>query len=119
MERNSAIPSSHHQHRDVMPAVMISAGIVFNVILHCPTGQVEGIDSAVNFLIREQYTYNSTDINKIIGEKFVVVDLQKAFHQAFHNGGGVTILYLTCKTCTRFTSCDNGFQKVNFIVKFH
>lgn len=88
MERDLAIPSSQPQHREVVQAVMISAGIVFNAILHCPTGQAEGIDSAVNFLIREQNT-SSTDIKVVIGEKVISVAVQKAFRQAFHNGGGV------------------------------
>jgi hypothetical protein len=67
---------------------MITAGIVFNAIMHCPTGQAEGIDSAVNFLIRRQQIA-STDALAMIGQKVIASAVQKAFFTTFHNGGGV------------------------------
>jgi hypothetical protein len=56
--------------------------------MHCPTGQAEGIDSAVNFLLRKQQAASSDPVS-VLGKKIVAAAVQKAFFSAFHNGGGV------------------------------
>ena len=49
---------------------MSSLGIVLNGILYCPTGQAEGIESAVNFLIRGKNIV-STNLKELF-DKYIV-----------------------------------------------
>ena len=67
---------------------MNNLGMVLNGILYCPTGQVEGIESVVNFLIRGNNTLSS-DARELVGKSIIAPAVQKAFNNAFHDGGAV------------------------------
>lgn len=78
----------HSQDEHKIRQVMIAASIVFNALLYCPTGQAEGIDSAVNFYIRHQ-DVASSDVKLLVGKRIMTSAVIKAFFNAFHQGGGV------------------------------
>jgi hypothetical protein len=70
---------------------LISFGIVLNSLFHCPTGQAEGIESAVNLIVRSKHT-TSTDLKEKIGRFIIASAVQKAFNNAFFKEGHVHAL---------------------------
>jgi hypothetical protein len=72
-------------------SALVSFGIILNSLLYCPTGQAEGIESAVNIIVRGKNEV-STNIKEVIGKFVISSSVQKAFMNAFHDGGGVHAL---------------------------
>ena len=61
---------------------MNSFGIILNALTYCPTGQAEGIQSAVNMLIHGRNT-TTTNVHELVGTSVVASAVQKAFYNAF------------------------------------
>lgn len=72
---------------DSIQRAMLSLGIVLNGILHCPTGQAEAIESAVNMIVRK-HNISGSDVCAMVGHLVVASAVTKAFYNAFHHSGG-------------------------------
>ncbi|CAO4840502.1 MAG: hypothetical protein CNLJKLNK_00269 [Holosporales bacterium] len=73
---------------DEIRAAVLSLATVLKGILYCPTGQSEGIENAVNSLVRKTNIAEG-DAVALIGKNVIASAVQKAFNNAFYHDGGV------------------------------
>ena len=87
--KNIVLALEHTMVTD-QPTAFNNLGVVIRGLLYCPSGQSEGISSAVNTLIHGQNVLASDLSQKM--DRVMHGAVQKAFLKAFHGGGEVHAL---------------------------
>lgn len=80
-------PEEHLTEYDPQGA-LLNLGIVLNGLLYCPTGQAEGLQTAINTLINFK-NIQSSDVREKIGRTVFAKVVIDTFNLAFYKGGDV------------------------------